>query len=344
MWAPRSVWLAALLAVPGLAHANPPTVTVAFGAPAPELAVVDAPNAPQQPSNELSSSANAPAAGSAEESGGDHPARTPENVPQPAASHHASGEEPERSCPASITVIRRRRGRRERIRMPLLDCDGRPREEALRALSIMARPRARDEAPTDEEMRAWRESGGDPALLAEDVRRLHPGLLERLQRIGEAFAPSPIQIVSGYRPQSSAHSRHHHARALDIDVPGVAREALRDLALGFPQTGVGYYPNSVFVHVDVREEGTYWVDLSGPGERPRYVRGAEPPEPSGPTDNPLAEEIEDALSAVRESVRVPTLAQPNVPEPSDVDGAPDLDRIRRETDEALRGLRAPNLR
>lgn len=180
--------------------------------------------------------------------------------------------------------------------MPLLGCDRAPRPEALRALSLLARPRSLEEAPAEVELRAWRASGGDPALLAPDVRVLHPGLLERLQRIGEAFAPHPIEIVSGYRPEARSSSRHHHGHALDLIVQGVSREALRDLVVTFPETGVGWYPNSVFVHVDVREESAYWVDLSGPGERPRYVRGAEPPAPS-PFDpeahaGPSVEELE----------------------------------------------------
>ena len=36
------------------------------------------------------------------------------------------------------------------------------------------------------------------------------------------------------------------------------------------QPGCGYYPNSVFVHVDVREHHGQWVDWSSPGKRPRY--------------------------------------------------------------------------
>jgi hypothetical protein len=39
----------------------------------------------------------------------------------------------------------------------------------------------------------------------------------------------------------------------------------------FAETGVGWYPNSTFVHVDVREESVA-VDVSSPGERPRYVQ------------------------------------------------------------------------
>jgi hypothetical protein len=190
------------------------------------------------------------------------------------------------------------------------------------------------------------QAGGDPELLAESVRLVHPGLLERLQRIGEAFAPSPIEIVSGYRPESAPHSRHHHARALDIDVPGATREALRDFALTFTETGVGFYPNSVFVHVDVREESTYWVDLSGPGERPRYVRGAEPPpaDPSPETDaRDVADDLEAALSAVRRDVRVPAIANAAPLDPPAEDAPVDLERVRRETEAALRGIVVPRM-
>src|SRR5690606_23160453 len=111
------------------------------------------------------------------------PAETPSIVDAPATQPPPP---PTAACPPAATVTRRIGGRRERVHMPLLDCAGAAREEALEALSILARPRSREAPPSDEERRAWRESDGDPAWLAEGVRRLHPGLLERLQRIGEA--------------------------------------------------------------------------------------------------------------------------------------------------------------
>jgi hypothetical protein len=43
------------------------------------------------------------------------------------------------------------------------------------------------------------------------------------------------------------------------------------------QVGVGYYPNSSFVHVDVRSQNTQWVDRSSPGERPEYDHDAGAP-------------------------------------------------------------------
>ena len=72
-----------------------------------------------------------------------------------------------------------------------------------------------------------------------------------------------IDIVCGYRtPWSNnflrthskgvaEHSQHMLAKAIDIRVPGVSTERLRDAALSLHEGGVGYYPRSQFVHVDV---------------------------------------------------------------------------------------------
>ncbi len=74
-----------------------------------------------------------------------------------------------------------------------------------------------------------------------------------------------IDVVCGYRtPWSNAylrhgtaasgvaeHSQHMEAKAIDIRVPGVQTAKLRDAAESFAAGGVGYYPVSQFVHVDV---------------------------------------------------------------------------------------------
>ncbi len=74
-----------------------------------------------------------------------------------------------------------------------------------------------------------------------------------------------IDIVCGYRtPWSNnflrtrsrrtgvaKNSQHVQAKAIDIRVPGVRTRALRDVALSLDAGGVGYYPRSQFVHVDV---------------------------------------------------------------------------------------------
>jgi uncharacterized protein YcbK (DUF882 family) len=74
-----------------------------------------------------------------------------------------------------------------------------------------------------------------------------------------------IDIVCGYRtPWSNhflrtraastgvaEHSQHMQAKAIDIRVPGVSTLKLRNAALSLNDGGVGYYPVSHFVHVDV---------------------------------------------------------------------------------------------
>jgi uncharacterized protein YcbK (DUF882 family) len=76
---------------------------------------------------------------------------------------------------------------------------------------------------------------------------------------------SAIEIVCGYRtpetnlalrhnsPQTGVaeHSQHMEGHAIDLRVPGVSTAMLRDAALSLQAGGVGYYPVSQFVHVDV---------------------------------------------------------------------------------------------
>jgi uncharacterized protein YcbK (DUF882 family) len=121
----------------------------------------------------------------------------------------------------------------------------------------------------------------DVVLEAERrSRAVHPRLIEMLARVAERWPGRAIEVVSGFRPSGDPHagSRHAHARALDFRVVGVGREALRDFCRTLPLAGVGYYPHSVFVHLDVRDRGegaARWTDYSEPGERPRY--GGWPP-------------------------------------------------------------------
>jgi len=105
----------------------------------------------------------------------------------------------------------------------------------------------------------------------------HPRVDQRLVRlivkVSDTFGGRPIRVVSGYRNESySLNSRHRRSQALDFSIPGVPNAVLRDYVRTFPNVGVGYYPNSSFIHLDVREGKAYWVDLSGPGEAPRYAR------------------------------------------------------------------------
>lgn len=89
-----------------------------------------------------------------------------------------------------------------------------------------------------------------------------------LARLGRPNAT--IDVVCGYRtPWSNnflrtrggttsprftgvaQHSQHMLAKAIDIRIPGVSTRALDRAALSLHEGGVGYYPVSQFVHVDV---------------------------------------------------------------------------------------------
>jgi hypothetical protein len=55
---------------------------------------------------------------------------------------------------------------------------------------------------------------------------------------------------------------------------GVHNADLFRFCRSLDDVGCGFYPNSKFVHVDVRRPGTghaFWVDISGPGEPAHYV-------------------------------------------------------------------------
>lgn len=74
---------------------------------------------------------------------------------------------------------------------------------------------------------------------------------------------APFQVISGYRsPKTNAmlreeshgvaaHSYHMVGKAIDIRVEGRSLATLHNTALALGRGGVGYYPASDFVHVDV---------------------------------------------------------------------------------------------
>jgi uncharacterized protein YcbK (DUF882 family) len=121
----------------------------------------------------------------------------------------------------------------------------------------------------------------------EDVSHYDPRefdlLHNLLARLGRPHAL--IDVVCGYRsPWSNnylrtrgpdtgvaEHSQHMQAKAIDIRVPGVSTRRLDLAALSLHEGGVGYYPVSQFVHVDVgpvRE----WSFSGGHSRRRHYRR------------------------------------------------------------------------
>ena len=165
----------------------------------------------------------------------------------------------------------------------LVRCDGAVAPGALDRLSIMARPpEAPDPGellPDEPDAEAWRALEWVP-----QVRVVSPRLLWLLQRVSDAFPWRTIYVFSGYRPKPADgavrrgghQSLHGEGRAVDIMVMGIPNAALFNFCRTLDDVGCGFYPNSKFVHVDVRKPGTdhaFWIDVSGPGEPSRYVDG-----------------------------------------------------------------------
>ncbi len=98
-----------------------------------------------------------------------------------------------------------------------------------------------------------------------EVHHYSPGVFDLLvdltAQVGHPGAE--YQIICGYRtPWSNnflrshsagvaEHSLHMQAEAIDVRLPGTTTEELRNAALSLHRGGVGYYPRSEFVHVDV---------------------------------------------------------------------------------------------
>lgn len=98
---------------------------------------------------------------------------------------------------------------------------------------------------------------------ANDVISMDRQLYQDLFVLQETLAPNqPMYIISGYRsPKTNAALRnagsgvakkslHMQGRAIDIRIPGVSNAELHKAALALKSGGVGYYPNSGFIHMD----------------------------------------------------------------------------------------------
>jgi uncharacterized protein YcbK (DUF882 family) len=98
-----------------------------------------------------------------------------------------------------------------------------------------------------------------------EVHMINPGLYDILDAISAKVENrKPYQIISGFRsPKTNAmlkktggggvatHSLHMVGEAMDIRLDGVELQHLHKAALSLKKGGVGYYPVSNFVHVDV---------------------------------------------------------------------------------------------
>ena len=97
-----------------------------------------------------------------------------------------------------------------------------------------------------------------------DTHPMNPRLLDLLDILSARLeARAPFQVISGYRspktnamlhretPGVASQSLHMQGMAIDIRLPGTELGRLHRAALSLNGGGVGYYPQSDFVHVDV---------------------------------------------------------------------------------------------
>jgi len=91
---------------------------------------------------------------------------------------------------------------------------------------------------------------------------IDPRLIDLLYRISQR-THQKIILVSGFRaPMFSLAALSYHTRgmAADIRIPGMTPLMARDLAESMGVHGLGYYPVSGFIHVDVRDDNARWTD------------------------------------------------------------------------------------
>jgi uncharacterized protein YcbK (DUF882 family) len=142
---------------------------------------------------------------------------------------------------------------REEVKVNIYNEDGSYNVEALAAVSHLLRCKRTD-----------------------TQREIDARLLVVLSHVYDHYGKKRIEVVSGYRNQRRTSSFHYQGSASDIRIPGVPPKQLRAYVetLDAGGMGIGLYPRSKFVHVDVRPPPSYrWIDWS-------------PPEPNAPGKRP----------------------------------------------------------
>jgi len=133
----------------------------------------------------------------------------------------------------------------ERAKVNIYNADGSYSIDAIDELNFVLRCRRTDaEKPIDVQLLTW------------------------LSLIYDHFGGKPLQIVSGFRNQRKQTSNHFKGRATDIRIEGVTPKQVRAFAQTLDRggMGIGLYPVSGFVHIDVRSPPSYrWIDNSPPG-------------------------------------------------------------------------------
>lgn len=101
---------------------------------------------------------------------------------------------------------------------------------------------------------------------------IDPRLFDALHRLQSNLGTKdPFQIICGYRsPETNAmlhkakkgvskNSLHVKGKAIDITLEHVPLKELSNAARSLKVGGVGYYPKSNFIHVDIRPKPAFWT-------------------------------------------------------------------------------------
>lgn len=144
-------------------------------------------------------------------------------------------------------------------------------------------------------------------------------LMSLLAQVSDHYGGREIHVVSGYRLPGGLTrqtSRHVAGEAIDFRIPGVGLEELRDYCSHFENVGVGFYPRTQFVHLDVRTKPARWTDWSLAGQPAILEKPADLDE-APDDDTPGVDEGQQKANEVVAPVEVapPAAALPSLPEP-----------------------------
>lgn len=104
-----------------------------------------------------------------------------------------------------------------------------------------------------------------------EVIEINRKLIEVMQTLYNKFSPKqPFNVFCGYRSKKTnemyrakkkgiaKNSKHLTGDAVDFNIPNVRLRDLQKAAIQLKVGGVGYYPSSGFVHMDIRDKLAKW--------------------------------------------------------------------------------------
>jgi uncharacterized protein YcbK (DUF882 family) len=205
----------------------------------------------------------------------------PTPAPAPAASPSGASSSPAATPPPTTKIPKVATKRKRRGPPPPP-----PPSADLFALntheSFKLRPDAKGRV-TQKQLHGW-----NRFLRCHHTGRVHSmstRLAQLIYDVDKHFGFKRILVVAGYRAPKVAREKgnpkspHKKGVACDFRIEGVPNTDLRDYERTLPRVGVGYYPNSEFVHLDVdplrNKHSAFWIDYSRPGERAKYSKNPE---------------------------------------------------------------------